>query len=90
MRIIIGAKMENNIKETELARKKGDTDRVLKLRAERMEAMMAVPTPLFGDVNAASMADRELVHLLEWAHRTNKKENASLIMEAKKRGWEVL
>ncbi len=90
MRVVVGVRIENNIKESELARKKGDTDRVLKLRAERMEAMMAVPTPLFGDINAAGMTDKELIHLLEWANRTNKKENASLVTEARKRGWEVL
>ena len=31
--------------------------------------MMAVPTPLFGDINAAGMTDKELIHLLEWANK---------------------
>ena len=88
MKIIIGSKFEENHRLATLAEKSGNKDETKRLRKERLAALDVYDGPIFGR-NASAMSDEILAHELEWANKKNDSDNADLVAEAVKRGWEV-
>jgi len=88
VKIIIGSKLDQNIKLAFAAKQAGDTEEAKRLRKERLAALDLYDGPIF-DRNAAEMSDEILTHELLWSEKNNDNDNADLIAEAVKRGWEV-
>ena len=88
MKIQIGSKFEQNHKKSAIAEKSDNKDETKRLRKERLAALDVYDGPIFGR-NASAMSDEILAHELEWANKKNDSDNADLVAEAVKRGWEV-
>ncbi|NLJ77635.1 MAG: hypothetical protein GX325_10360 [Peptococcaceae bacterium] len=88
MKVTLGVRFDQNLLESDNAREEGNTAKIEKLHAERTRALGATSEPLPGRV-APAMLDKELAHRIEWARKEYIIENADLVREATRRGWEI-
>ncbi len=88
MKVTLGIKFDQNLLESDNAREEGNTAKIEELHAEQTRALGATSRPLPGRV-APAMLDKDLAHRIEWARREYVAENADLVKEAIKRGWEI-
>jgi len=86
MKIKIGCKTDENLRLAFAAKQDGNITEEKRLRKERRDALDV--GPLF-DRDASTMSDEVLAHEIEWANKNNDSDNADLVAEAVRRGWEV-